>query len=214
MNKAIHFRPIENRDYESLEKLIIHTWGYEKFCSPKTAARMAKLYLAGCLMEQTFTCVAEYDGEAVGVIMCQNKRKQRCSRLKYALMMFRPTVAMLCTKEGRKVNKMFSSFHSIDRDLLRYSGEEYDGQLSFFALCSNQRGTGIGKALWTRGLNYLQEQGVRQFYLYTDTTCNFGFYEHHGMKRICKKSVSLKPHFDCVMEFYLYGYSLVQENVF
>lgn len=144
--------------------------------------------------------------------MCQNIGQKRCSRLKYAWMMFQPTIAMLCTKEGRRVSKMFSSFHQIDRELLRHSRQEYDGQLSFFALRSDQRGTGIGKALWTRGLNYLEEQGVRQFYLYTDTTCNFGFYEHHGMKRICEKTVSLKPHFNCVMDFYLYGYSFPQEE--
>lgn len=66
MNKVIHFRPIERRDYKSLQKLISNTWGYEKFCSPKTANHMAKLYLAGCLMEQTFTCVAECGRKAVG----------------------------------------------------------------------------------------------------------------------------------------------------
>lgn len=213
MKELIYYRPIEKRDYESLEKLIIHTWGYEKFCSPKTARRMARLYLTSCLMEQTFTCVALRKEEAIGIIMCNDTSQSRRTRIKYVWRMLLPTLAMACTKEGRRISKMFSNFYQIDKDLLKQSGEKYDGTLAFFALRNDQRGTGIGKALWMRGLDYMRKQRISRFYLYTDTTCNYGFYEHHGMKRICEQTVSLKPYYDNAMNFFLYSYSFVKVDI-
>ena len=52
-----------------------------------------------------------------------------------------------------------------------------------FALSPEYRGLGIGKKLFQCLLNYMQSEGIKEFYLYTDTSCNFGFYEHQGMKR-------------------------------
>ena len=50
-------------------------------------------------------------------------------------------------------------------------------------------------------LAYMKSQSISDFYLYTDTSCNFGFYEHQGMVR--QQLVNMKGQ-KVELEFYLY----------
>ena len=71
------------------------------------------------------------------------------------------------------------------------------------------RGKGVGKQLYQRFLQYLKNEHLNSFYLYTDTSCNYGFYEHQGMVRRCEKE-----HFFTVnqqrskMTFFIYDYEI------
>ena len=33
----------------------------------------------------------------------------------------------------------------------------------------------------------MKQEKLKEFYLFTDTSCNYGFYEHQGMKRRLEK---------------------------
>jgi len=73
----IIYRPIKKTDYKSLEDIIRKTWNYDKLGSPKLAKLMAKVYLASCLANQTYTSVAVVNSEPVGIIMGKNKKTHR-----------------------------------------------------------------------------------------------------------------------------------------
>lgn len=68
MSEQIILRAYQKTDQKALENVVREAWRYDRFCSPKTAAKMAKVYLNSCLTNQTFTRVAEIDGEPVGII--------------------------------------------------------------------------------------------------------------------------------------------------
>lgn len=203
----LKFREIKRSDYPALRRIISDTWRYERFCSPKTAKRMAKLYLASCLAEQTFTCVAEKNGIPMGVIMGKNEKMHRTPS-RYTFGRATSVLSMLITKERRRVLKMFADIDKLDKVLLAESGKTFDGELAFFAVESKGRGSGIGKELFERLIQYMKSGQISNFYLYTDTTCNYGFYEHQGMQRLCEKKISLKPYIDEEMQFFLYGYGI------
>lgn len=204
---TITYRPIKKSDYQALEQIIRDTWNYDRFCSEKTAKAMAKLYLSSCLLEQDFTCVAEQDGKAVGVIMGKNESSHR---KKFSVQMRKlvSILAMYSRKEGRKIAKMFGGIQQLDETLLKSSNRSFAGELSFFAVDQTLRGTGIGKELFQRVLNYMDAEKLRDFYLFTDSSCNYGFYEHHGMRRIAKQRYLPMPFAEEAMEFYLYCYEL------
>ncbi|MEG0593020.1 MAG: GNAT family N-acetyltransferase [Coprobacillus sp.] len=207
MQNNIYFREIKSSDYQELETLIRETWNYDSFCCDKTASRLAKLYLMSCLSNQTYTCVAIKDEKPVGIIMGKNEKKFRY-KLKFYFQQMISIISLSCTKEGRRTLKLFSGFHTIDKDLLVESGESFDGELAFFAVAGNQRGTGIGKELFNRLLSYMKSQDIKSFYLYTDSTCNYGFYEHQGMKRLANKIFSFNK--NDKIDFFLYSYHFDQ----
>ena len=100
----------------------------------------------------------------------------------------------------------FGGIAQLDSQLLKASKISFEGELAFFAVDAGQRGTGIGRELYEHFLRYLKRENLKNFYLYTDCTCNVGFYEHQGLERLGERKYSLLPYVDEAMEFYIYGY--------
>lgn len=186
----IIYREYQRSDAEALADIIRKTWDYDSFCSSKAAARMGKVYLYSCLAEQTFTQVALMDNVPVGIIMGQNRAARRRS-LRALFDLFAASLSLLRTREGRRVAAFFIGINDLDLALLKESGNDYEGELVFFAVDAACRGKGVGKELFERFLAYRQQEHINSFFLYTDTTCNFPFYEHRDMKRRCEKTVEL-----------------------
>ena len=208
-DKQIKYRPIQSSDYPAIETIIRKAWKYDQFTSPKVAKRLAKVFLTSCLTNQTFTCVAICDEKPVGVIMGKNRKKHPKS-LSHLVRHWLAVAQLITCKEGIQISKMYGDIDKIDQELLQDTQTEFDSQLAFFVMDENQRGLGIGKKLYQTFLDYLASEDLNKFYLFTDTTCNFGFYEHQGLHRLEEKLF----HFPKLKEnehFYLY--SNIKESI-
>ena len=77
------------------------------------------------------------------------------------------------------------------------------------AVSSECRGKGIGKMLFQSALEYMKQEKLDNFYLFTDTSCNYGFYEHQGMERCVEKEhiFNIKGQ-RASMKFFIYEYLL------
>lgn len=203
-SQQIQFRDLQPSDYNALAKLISDTWDFEKFCSIKVANYMSKLYLASSLANQTYICIAENNDEVVGIITGRNEEKHR-TPFKYILSEFKYLLPIMLSKEGRSVLKFFSEFDKIDKALLEKSDRFFEGELSFFAVRSDQRGLGIGKRLYTKFLTYMESQDIDNFFLFTDSSCNYGFYDYQGLNKLEETEFSLRPLVDEDMLFFLYA---------
>lgn len=183
---TITLRAYQKEDFTILENIIRETWHYDDFSGPKTAQKLARVFLSSCLTNYTFSRVAIDNGTPVGIILVNNKAKHKCP-LKFKLQQMKAIISLFLSKEGRKVSKIFESVNGIDKQLLEESGIEYPAELALFAVNSSCRGKGVGKQLFQSALDYMKEQELNKFYLFTDTSCNFEFYEHQGMNRRCEK---------------------------
>ena len=94
------------------------------------------------------------------------------------------------------LNQSLSSLFSLDLSLVsqQFLSLEFAQVLDKMAYLTiwqgdevQRRGKGVGKQLYQRFLQYLKKEHLDSFYLYTDTSCNYGFYEHQGMVRRCEK---------------------------
>ena len=187
MNGQIVLREYRKEDRGALEDIIRATWHYDEFSGPKTARRMARVFLSSCLANQSYTRVALMEGQPVGVIMGRKAAGCRCP-LGFRLSQLAAITSLLATREGRGVSRTFRDVDSIDKELLKESGKDYQGEVSFFAIDSRYRGMGLGKILFNALISYIESESVKDFYLFTDTSCNFGFYERQGMKRRGEKA--------------------------
>lgn len=204
----ITLREYQKQDFQVLENIIRETWHFDEFSSPKTAKKLARVYLSSCLANQTFSCVALENDMPVGIILVKNIEKYKCP-LKFKLQQIRATISLLVSAEGRKVSKIFGNVSGIDKDLLKECGKSYTAEIALFAVASDCRGKGIGKALFETAIKYMNEERANDFYLFTDTSCNYQFYEYQGMIRRCEKE-----HTYCInereakMNFFLYDYQI------
>lgn len=206
-NIDVKYRSIEKKDYKNLARIIKETWGYENYCSTKIADKMSLLYLYSCLGAQTFTEVAEIDGEAIGIVMAKSDEKYHIS-IQPLLNQCWTALQLMCYKEGRKIMRIFAGINKIDKELLDNCDEKFNGELCFFVLGERTRGLGIGKKLFNDAKNYMKSTNVKQFYLYTDSTCNYGFYEKQGLKRINEKIVEIDVQENIKTSFYIYSAEL------
>ncbi|MFR4988087.1 GNAT family N-acetyltransferase [Anaerotruncus colihominis] len=182
MNEQIVLREYRKSDRPALIDIIRYTWQYDKFASGKTAQKLAGAYLDSCLTNQTFTQVALVDEIPVGIIMVKNRREHKCP-LSLRLNLIGSVMSLLFSKEGRMVTKIFTKVEEIDRQLLKDSRMDYQGEVAFFAVNSKYRGMGLGRKLFEAAQDYMKDRQIGRFFLFTDTTCNYPFYEHRGMKR-------------------------------
>ena len=208
MNKdKVLYRPLKKDDIPTLMNIVRKTWNYDKFADPKTAIKLSKVFLYSCLANQNYTKVAEIDGNVAGIIMVKNNNQPK-SRISYRIKQICSIISIYATSSGRKSMMPFNSVHSIDKELLDMCNIKYQGEIAFFALDEKYRGYGIGKSLFNQAKEYLQNEHVENFYLFTDTSCNYGFYDANGLTRRCSKD-----HFftinnqDANMSFFIYDYS-------
>ena len=204
MENSVKLRELKKRDLPALEDVIRRTWNYDKFATPKTARKLAKVYLATCLTNQTYTRIAEVNGVPAGLILGKDIEKHH-RPLKYRLHQIFAVCGLLISKEGRGILNFYKNVDDIDNQLLKQCNKDYKGEVALFALSPEYRGLGIGKMLFHSLLAYMKSQSISDFYLYTDTSCNFGFYEHQGMIRQQqhKHLVDMKGQ-KGELEFYLY----------
>ena len=138
--------------------------------------------------------------------MAKDSKIHKCP-LKYRIRQILAILSLYLFGEGRKVSKIFSSVSEMDKELLKECKHEYEGELAFFAISSKARGNGIGKKMFCDMLEYMESQNVNHFYLFTDTSCNYGFYEHQGMTRRNEKSHTFFiQEKETKMTFFIYDY--------
>lgn len=176
----IKLREYQKQDFKVLETIIKETWYYDEFASPKTSVKLAQVFLSSCLTNYTFSRVALLNDEVIGIILVKDIANHKCP-LSCRLKQIQSIVSLFLSKEGRNVSKIFENVSGIDKQLLSQTHKSYPAELALFAVSSSCRGKGIGKKLFQSALEYLQKQQLDEFYLFTDTSCNYGFYEHQGM---------------------------------
>lgn len=210
--QTIQYRPIEKKDYPMVGEILNQAFGLYRYVpDQQTLDCFKSQYVYGCLSEATYACVAEKDGEVVGVIMGQAKTEYRIGQhlryvantLKYSLKMVR--FGKKCKAGIEDYKNLHRIYHTFSK---RHKGE-FDGTLTLFAVNEKCRGLGVGKTLLTGLLDYLQKNKVQHIYLYTDTTCNYGFYEHQGVERLEQQPMTLtKDGKTFQMDVFLYGYAV------
>ena len=209
----ITLRGIQTGDAPALEEIIRKTWKYDALSkNPKDAQRMSRVFLRGCLLRATFSCVAEKDGRVLGAILVNSKNEKRKGALRQNFSFLRAVLSLLLTKRGRQIGRFFLTFEKIDNELLENCPAPFDGEICFFAVDEAARGTGVGKRLFSAAMEYLRLQKAKTFYLFTDTSCTYQFYEKRGMGRLGERLVDFKPHIDYRLSMFIYGGDLQGEE--
>lgn len=66
----------------------------------------------------------------------------------------------------------------------------------FFVVHPLYRNFGIGNELYNRFYNYTKINKINNFYVFTDTSCNYNFYEKRNMKK-CREKVKEVTNVNC-----------------
>lgn len=212
MNNNVIYRPIRRSDYNEIKEIINDSFGLHKyFNNTKILKTVLKVYLQSCLAEKTFSCIAEKDNEVIGVIFGNAKSDYSTIRHLKPITLtgwYSLVLNIQAIIRGENIGE-FKSMLITYSNLLTRSNRTFDGVLTLFAVTEESRGLGVGKKLLYYLRDYLKSTNTHGIYLFTDSSCNVGFYDSQGFSRIGTQEITITSQNKAVeMDVYLYEYTL------
>lgn len=200
-------RPLKEEDVDPLARIVQKTWfkadlpsdpekgdpagrGDQAWEESRAQRRLqaAKFDFLFYLLKSTHGLVAQVAGRPVGVILADVFVLDPHAHPALAGQdrLYRDHVAFLRSwvpDGGRYADSIMKD----DRDTRRLYDQHRshtEAEVVLFIVDESVRGQGVGKSLWLAMLDLLDQAGVKRYFLYTDTDCNYMFYEYRGMLRI------------------------------
>ena len=184
-------RDVLPEDVLSIKSAIDNVWCFSELVSTQSHLNaVIGLYLNQVLLHATFGRVALIDNEVVGVIFGSTAT----SKPNYRHLLEDTTELAIClltagVVEQQGIYEYFSKQRSVYNRLSAKWANQFDGCLDFLILTPAAQGKGVGKKLWHALKDYFTTTETKRIYLYSDTGCNTGFYDHNGFKKIAEETV-------------------------
>ncbi|MCH4159735.1 MAG: GNAT family N-acetyltransferase [Bifidobacterium sp.] len=193
----VMYREIAWSDVDEICKLFEDMWFHiEPHIGTPIAALSARRSVLRYLRESTDGEVAVLDGHIVGVVLL--KIEDRPALFKEAGTKLNIVDAqMSANPEGCRALSDLMHWHGIEVCMDKDADvqDRSQAELQLFLVSSRSRGHGVGGTLFGNMKQRLREQGVNHFFLHTDTSCNYSFYDHQQLERIAE----LPAADDCVV---------------
>lgn len=209
MNKIV-YRDLMQKDYETIKNLISEAFGFGDFIKDEVLLdTITRFYLQECVDESTFSKVAEIDNEVIGLILGNAENdKTSLENIKNTTKVDENTIGkVLADEENRKVIKEFAKIQEVYKEIIKGIEDSFQGSIQLFIVSKEARGFGIGKTLLNYLLEYMKLKNVNSLYLYTDTRCNYGFYDSQNFNRLAEKELTFES-INSTLDVFLYGYKL------
>lgn len=207
MSKII-YRDIAKKDYNTIKELIGEAFGFNEFIKDKIFLdSVLTSYLQDCILESSFSKVAEKDNKVIGIILGKaNKDNTQLIKEHESLNSYSPELkSIMEVKENKIVINELLQIKDTYNEIIEGRKDDFQGCIQLFIVSKESRGLGIGKTLISHLFNYMRSMDVQSLYLYTDTRCNYKFYDSQNFKRLNEKEIyfnSLKEK----LNVFLYGY--------
>jgi len=207
----MQIRELKAGDLPKIKAVVRDVWEWdEAFEEDEVIEACVAIYFAPVLHEATFGRVAVVDDAIVGVIFGTELGKPPI--FKHFLEDLTPyilTLAQTNQQDRQAMCDYMIALHSTYSALIASTKHEYDGSLEFLAVAEVAQGKGIGKQLWLSLKEHFQAQNVQKIYLFSDSECNYKFYEKQGFTHRQTKEMQVifggEPD---ITEQYLYSYNL------
>lgn len=209
-----------HQDWRALLQLIYESWFFED--SPSvgiiSAAQFGLHYIAqatNCLVAQNA------QGKLVGLLAINNKvdrpalAKQPWA-YKQCHLLERASLCLLYLMPKAKVSRLFNDLFAGNYKRLRRMYEHAAWpEFTLLIVSPHAKRQGIGRKLTAAGEQLLKQQGFEHYYLLTDSSCDYQFYDRQGMKRVVDVSMDFTlrhiKDFDHYLCSYLHCYVYEQD---
>ncbi|MGL4337021.1 MAG: GNAT family N-acetyltransferase [Turicibacter sp.] len=206
--ESVIYRDLVKEDYERVKQLISEAFGFHEFITDKKLLNsILNIYLQTCILDSSFSKVAQKGDQVIGVILGDAKNdKHRLKKFHNTLSMIGSGfTVMTSSKENKKIIKGFSKVDQTYQEIIEGKKDDFQGCIQLFIVSTESRGLGVGKTLISHLSTYMKSMQVKSIYLYTDDRCNYGFYDSQNFERLNEKEIYLDS-VQSKLNIFLYGY--------
>lgn len=116
-------------------------------------------------------------------------RVTTAQRIRHAITRNCLALPLLASKDGRRGLADQIAILQVDEVLKRDAGKSYQAEITLFVVSPEARGMGVGRKLFNHMLGVFRNAGMNEYFLFTDTTCDYGFYDYRGLTRKAERTV-------------------------
>lgn len=175
MSEAV-IRPFTKDDREFMLEMIIKAWNYAEWIPAGSVRPMGEYYMYQLLSESDAAWIAEIDGRRAGILSVGDRRRRRF-RPVYLIRQHMTGLSLRLKREASELFRQFVMTEALDVALLARVESKFDAELTLLITDADFQGRGAGSALYSVFIDWLKRGGMRRFYLFTDSSCDFAFYE-------------------------------------
>ena len=181
----IILRDLRSEDYPVLSKMIDDEWSFHLY-SKVSAEDLARYYLLHCADGANVAKTLLVDGVPAGVLVIgdmdgptvdYSEDLAECKRSLMELENFAQ-----CEKDLEELHRVYRSFAS------KNMKPEW-AELRLLIISDQYKGLGLGRRMIEEARKHVSEGGKSGLFFYTDTDCNFGFYDHMGAVRVGEEDI-------------------------
>lgn len=209
MVSRVTYRPFDEDDFNEIAAILQDAW-HSGAPSPGYAFLEACCDLSHSLSISTFSQVALIDGSPRGIVLARSNSlrvpvsgRWRRSEEDF-LEQMEASDPHACAAWGHFVAAQDHAYEG----LLDKAKVPSANEITLLAVSSAARGLGIGGVLLDAASSYLASHGAARAFVYTDTDCDWPFYEKHGLKRAAAHRATRDERKILPKELYLYTLNL------
>lgn len=209
MVSRVIYRPFDEDDFDAVAAILRSIW-HTDAPTPGYASLEACADLAHCLSISTFSQVALIDNEPRGIALARrgNPAAPISGRWRRAEGAFMGRMRLSEPAAAERYRKMTRLTGQFDADMLKSCKLPDTDEITLLAVDKGARGLGMGSVLFDAAASYLAACGAERAFLYTDTDCDWEFYERRGLERTASHHVHREQRNLLPRELYLYTLDL------
>jgi GNAT superfamily N-acetyltransferase len=179
-----------SKHFDAIKQIINKTWQFEEMFDNKLALQTAlDVFFIPILHQSSYGRVALLDNKVVGAIFGFTKDSKPNYRLQQEnISDFIFNLLKLNDNDRQTIYHFEHSLKTAYQQLLA-SDRCYDSSITLLVVDKEAQGHKIGQQLLNTILTYFDKKQARDSYLFTDTDCNFGFYEHNHFTRRSEREI-------------------------
>ena len=176
----IMVRRTESSDYGPLSEILDDEWLFRLY-SKEYALKLAEYYLVESINSSNVAMTLLVDGVPKGLFVIRDMPGETIDLSK--------DLAKLedAVRDGPRCKECLHDIENLHevylRSAARYKSPDW-AELRLLIISKDCKGLGFGLKLINEARRIAESYGMRGFFFYTDTDCNYGFYDHVGAERV------------------------------
>lgn len=179
------FRPIEETDYAPLSEIIDEEWKFGIY-SKRNDRVMAECFLSMCVDGANVAETMLVNGKPSGVLVMADMPGGRIDISAH----LESLLEQLWDDPGYghfledmdELHRFYGDFAAL------YKKPDW-AELRLLIVTKSCKGMGLGRMMVDEARRVAEHRGIQGVFFYTDTDCNFAFYDHLGAVRVGERTV-------------------------